>query len=105
VPAGPPLPGRAGRALQAATQLAESKQDPDAAARVLDPVLAEIEAAGGATAGRALVLRAGIAAAQGDRALVRELVARARAVRGASRADLDRAHDLLDGTDEQEEIR
>jgi hypothetical protein len=94
--------GRAGRALHTATRLAESKQDPDAAARVLDPVLDELAAAGGPTAVRALVLRAGIAAAQDDRALVRELVERARAVPGAGGADLDRADDLLGGFDEEE---
>jgi hypothetical protein len=102
----PEPPGRAGRALHAATRLAESKEDPDAAARVLDPVLEEIAATGGATAVRALVLRAGIALAQDDRPLVVALVGRARAVpltaaeRASAAAELDRAQDLLGATDE-----
>jgi hypothetical protein len=106
VPTRPEPTGRAGRALATATRLAESKEDPDAAARVLDPVLDEIEAAGGPTAVRALVLRAGIALAHDDRPLVAELVGRARVVpltvaeRAVAGAELDRAQDLLGTTDE-----
>jgi hypothetical protein len=116
VPADPllpdlPLPGRAGRALQTATRLAESKQDPSAAARVLDPVLGEVEAGGGVVAVRALVLRAGIAMAQDDRPRVVEFVARAAAVpltaaeRAAATGELERAQDLLDATDEFPRVR
>jgi hypothetical protein len=78
---------------------------------VLDPVLDELEAAGGTPAVQALVLRAGIALASGDTAAVAPLVERARAVpldaadRTRIATEVDRAADLLVAANETEETR
>lgn len=101
-PPPPPAGGRLGRALATATVLARSREDPAAAARVLDPVLDDARSAPSTVRVRALVLRAEIAAALDDPAGARGLLAEVvdtpltDAERSAVADDLATADDLTD---------
>jgi hypothetical protein len=106
-PRGPAPRDRLARALDAATQLAESKEDPATAARVLDPVLDDARAAAAPLRVRALVLRAQLAAALAEPGRARDLLAEAAAVPVAPAelsdlaATLTRAADLTADLDAQ----
>lgn len=93
---------RLDRALTAARALADSKEDPATAARVLDPVLDDARAAAPAVRVRALVLRAALAVTLDDRGLASGLLTEARSVpldeeqRAALHDDLARAGDFAE---------
>jgi hypothetical protein len=83
------------RAVETATLLVDSKGDFAAAARVLDKALSASDASDGPRLARALVLRADIAVATGERRRAREHLDRVRALRShADRDDVDRADEL-----------
>ena len=92
-------PTRLGRALNAAILLAESKGDYPAAAKMLDPVLAERQAAPPAERLPALVFRAGLALTMDEAPLARNLLVEARQLaldaseRAALADELERAAD------------
>lgn len=96
--------GRLERALIAAITLADSKGDDEAAARVLDSAFADDPPVAGATAVRALVLRADLAYRTGDIDAARSRLAEARRLTNGLEDDLI-ADELRRAAELEEELR
>ena len=86
--------GRLERALVAAITLADSKGDDQAAAKVLDSAFADEPPVAGATAVRALIVRADLAYRMGDLEASRARLAEARAIGADAQSDSAIADEL-----------